>query len=218
MGFLRLDGWSNRDASTAGAIRKPNRYHGGHMAEDTTALLLLASRGDSRAVDRLLPVLYDDLHRVAHHLMRGEAPGQTLQTTALLNEAYLRLIDQRRVDWKGRTHFLAIGAQAMRRVLVDHARARQRNKRGGKRQRVELSDDVVLQPGKDDDILAVDEALEKLARVSPRQARLVEMRFFAGLDMAQAAEALGVSKRTAEGDWTHVSAWLRRELSSDESN
>jgi len=185
------------------------------MAEDTTALLLLAAQGDARAVDRLLPVLYDDLHRVAHHLMRGEAPGQTLQTTALLNEAYLRLIDQRRVDWKGRTHFLAIGAQAMRRVLVDHARARQRNKRGGRRQRVELSDDVVLQPGKDDDILAVDEALEKLARVSPRQARLVEMRFFAGLDMAQAAEALGVSKRTAEGDWTHVSAWLRRELSGD---
>ena len=185
------------------------------MAEDTTALLLLAAGGDTRAVDRLLPVVYDDLHRVAHHLMRGESPGQTLQTTALLNEAYLRLIDQRRVDWKGRTHFLAIGAQAMRRVLVDHARARQRDKRGGRRQRVELGDDIVLQPGQDDDVLAVDEALEKLAKVSPRQARLVEMRFFAGLDMAQAAEALGVSKRTAEGDWTHVSAWLRRELSGD---
>ena len=187
------------------------------MAEDTTALLLLAAKGDGQAVDRLLPVLYDDLHRVAHGLMRGEAPGQTLQTTALLNEAYLRLIDQRRVDWKGRTHFLAIGAQAMRRVLVDRARARRRHKRGGQRQRVELDEDAVLQPVRDEDVLAVDEALEKLAQVSPRQARLVEMRFFAGLDMAQAAEVLGVSKRTAEGDWTHVSAWLRRELSGDAS-
>jgi RNA polymerase sigma factor (TIGR02999 family) len=185
------------------------------MAEDTTALLLLAARGDGKAVDRLLPVLYEDLHRVAHGLMRGEARGQTLQTTALLNEAYLRLIDQNRVDWKGRTHFLAIGAQAMRRVLVDHARARRRTKRGGNRQRVELREDAVLQPASDDDVLAVDEALEKLAKVSPRQARLVEMRFFAGLDMAEAAEALGVSKRTAEGDWTHVSAWLRRELSGE---
>ena len=187
------------------------------MAEDTTALLLLAAKGDGQAVDRLLPVLYDDLHRVAHGLMRGEARGQTLQTTALLNEAYLRLIDQRRVDWKGRTHFLAIGAQAMRRVLVDRARARRRHKRGGQRQRVELDEDAVLQPVRDEDVLAVDEALEKLAQVSPRQARLVEMRFFAGLDMAQAAEVLGVSKRTAEGDWTHVSAWLRRELSGDAS-
>jgi len=185
------------------------------MAEDTTALLLLAAKGDGQAVDRLLPVLYDDLHRVAHGLMRGEGRGQTLQTTALLNEAYLRLIDQRRVDWKGRTHFLAIGAQAMRRVLVDRARARRRHKRGGQRQRVELNEDAVLQPVNDEDVLAVDEALEKLARVSPRQARLVEMRFFGGLDMTQAAEALGISKRTAEGDWTHVSAWLRRELSGD---
>jgi RNA polymerase sigma factor (TIGR02999 family) len=190
----------------------------GVMAEDTTALLLLAAQGDSHAVDRLMPVLYDDLHRVAHRMLSRESPGRTLQTTALLNEAYLRLVDQKRVDWRSRTHFLAIGAQAMRRVLVDHARGRLRHKRGGKRHRVELRDDIVLQPGQDDDVLAVDEALQKLAQVSPRQARLVEMRFFAGLDMAEAAEALGVSKRTAEGDWTHVSAWLRRELAGDASS
>jgi len=185
------------------------------MSHDTTALLLEAAKGDGHAVDRLLPVLYDDLHRVAHHLLRGESPGRTLQTTALLNEAYLRLVDQKRVDWKGRTHFMAIGAQAMRRVLVDHARSRLRKKRGGARRRVELDENAMLQPSQDLDVLAVDEALEKLARISPRQARLVEMRFFAGLDMAEAAEALGVSKRTAEGDWTHVSAWLRRELSGE---
>ena len=178
------------------------------MAEDTTALLLLAAKGDGQAVDRLLPVLYDDLHRVAHGLMRGEARGQTLQTTALLNEAYLRLIDQRRVDWKGRTHFLAIGAQAMRRVLVDRARARHRHKRGGHRQRVELHEDAALQPVRDDDVLAVDEALEKLARVSPRQARLVEMRFFGGMSEAEIAEALGVSQRTVSREWKKARALL----------
>lgn len=188
---------------------------GARMADDATEILLAACQGDGNAVDRLLPVLYDDLHRVAHGLLRKESPDRTLQTTALLNEAYLRLVDQKRVDWKGRSHFLAIGAQAMRRVLVDHARSRLRQKRGGKRHRVELDDDAVLQPGQDEDILAVDEALEKLAKLSPREARLVEMRFFAGMDMTQVAQALGVSKRTAEGDWTHVSAWLRRELSGD---
>lgn len=179
---------------------------------ETTALLLKVCDGDRGAVDHLLPVVYEDLHAVAHRILRGESPGHTLQTTALLNEAYLRLVDQSRVDWKGRTHFLAVGAQAMRRVLVDHARGRLRLKRGGQRRRVELNEDSALQPENDEDVLAVDEALEKLARVSPRQARVVEMRFFAGMEMAEIAEALGVSKRTVESDWTHVSAWLRREL------
>ena len=189
------------------------------MAEDTTALLLLAAKGDTRAVDRLLPVLYDDLHRVAHHLMRGEAPGQTLQTTALLNEAYLRLIDQRRVDWKGRTHFLAIAALSMRQILVQRARARHAAKRGGKEAaRITLDDRIAAEPPRDEsggvDVLALDAALERLAALDAQQAKIVELRYFGGLTVEEVGEALAISPATVKRHWTLARAWLRKELAA----
>jgi RNA polymerase sigma factor (TIGR02999 family) len=157
-------------------------------------------------------MLYDELHGQAHRLLSREAKGHTLQTTALLHEAYLRLVAQTRVDWQGRTHFLAIGAQALRRVLVDHARARLRDKRGGGRMRVELNEESLISPERDHDVLAVDAALTRLAAIDERQARVVELRFFAGLTVEEVATALGLSKRTIEGEWTVARAWLRREL------
>jgi len=160
----------------------------------------------------VVALIYDELRRMAAAMMARERAAQTLQATALLHEAYLRLVAQTRVDWQGRTHFLAIGAQALRRVLVDHARARLRDKRGGGRVRVELNEDALISPERDHDVLAVDAALTKLARIDERQARVVELRFFAGLTVEEVAAALGLSKRTIEGEWTVARAWLRREL------
>ena len=183
------------------------------MDQERTADLLVASRaGDRRAADELSELLYYELHGHAHRLLSREGKGHTLQTTALLHEAYLRLVAQTRVDWQGRTHFLAIGAQALRRVLVDHARARLRDKRGGGRIRVELNEEALISPERDHDVLAVDAALTKLARIDERQARVVELRFFAGLTVEEVAAALDLSKRTIEGEWTVARAWLRREL------
>jgi RNA polymerase sigma factor (TIGR02999 family) len=177
-----------------------------------TQQVLALRDGDRGAVDVLLPAMYEELRSLARRYLSREGGEHTLQPTALVHEAWMRLIDQHSVDWKGRTHFFALGAQAMRRVLVDHARGRLRKKRGGDRTRVMLREDVALSREHDADVLAVDEALEKLSRIDPRQASIVELRFFAGLDMAEVAEALGVSKRTVEADWTAVKAWLRREL------
>lgn len=146
--------------------------------------------------------------------MRRERPEHTFEPTELVNEAFLRLVDVSRVDWKGRSHFFAVGAQLMRRILVDHARAKLRQKRGGRPHRVELSESLVLTPNNFEDVLALDEALEKLAKFDSRQARIVELRFFAGLTVKEVAEVLDVSKRTVEAEWTVVRAWLRRELSS----
>ena len=184
---------------------------------EATKILSEVTSGDASATERLFQLLYDDLHSLAAQFLRREKPGHTLQPTALLHEAYMKLIDQSRVDWKGKTHFFAVGAQVMRRVLVDHARGRQRAKRGGGRQRITLDEEVALSPQRDEDLLAMDEALAKLAELNPRQATIVEMRFFGGLTVAEVADVLGVSKRTVENDWTMVRAWLRRELSQDES-
>jgi RNA polymerase sigma factor (TIGR02999 family) len=180
-----------------------------------TALLRLAEQGDRDVVGRLLPLLYDDLHAQAVRYLAREGKDPVLQPTLLVHEAYLRLVDQSRVHWQGRSHFLAVGAQAMRRVLVDMARERRRLKRGGDRQRITLDDALALSPGRDEDLLAVDEALHRLAELDPRQARIVELRFFAGMTVAEVAEVLGVSKRTVEAEWTAVRAWLRRELGAD---
>jgi RNA polymerase sigma factor (TIGR02999 family) len=179
---------------------------------DVTQLLEQCTQGRREAADKLMLLVYDELHALAHRQLGREASELTLQTTALVHEAYLRLIDQRRVEWKGRTHFYAIGAQALRRALVDHARGRKREKRGGGRVRLELAEDIALDRSRTEDVLAVDEALERLAALDPRQARIVELRFFGQLDVAEVAEALGVSKRTVEADWTAAKAWLRREL------
>ena len=172
-------------------------------------------KGDHDALDRLVGLVYDELRKLASGYLKHESGGHTLQPTALVHEVFLKLIDQTKVDWQGRTHFFAVSAQAMRRILVDHARRKGRTKRGGRRRRVELDERVMLSPRRVDDILAVDDALRRLVEVDPRQANVVELRFFGGLTVADVAEALGVSKRTVESEWKMARAWLRRELSED---
>ncbi len=179
---------------------------------EPTRMLRDLSKGHKQAAEELMPLVYTEFQRLARKQLSGEGDGHTLQPTALVNEVYLKMIQQDRVDWKGKTHFFAIGAQAMRRILIDHARKRNRIKRGGDRARVEFDADLALSPGKDEDLLALEDALEKLEKLDERQARIVELRFFGGLTVAEVAEVLEVSKRTVESDWTMVRAWLRREL------
>ncbi|MCB9535670.1 MAG: sigma-70 family RNA polymerase sigma factor [Myxococcales bacterium] len=182
---------------------------------DVTELLKAATSGDTDAAEQLMPIVYDDLRRRAAALMRRESAGHTLQPTALVNEAYMRLINQERVDWQGRGHFFGTAAQIMRRVLVDHARARGRQKRGGDVVRVQLGDAGQLSSQRDADVLVLDEVLKKLAEVDPAQADIVVMRFFGGMTVDEVALVLGVSKRTVEAEWTMIKAWLRRELRGD---
>src|SRR5919109_2429105 len=155
-----------------------------------TQLLVAWSNGDDAALEQLMPLVYEELRRLAHSYMRGERPGHTLQTTALVNEAYLRLADYRRVRWQERTQFFALAAQLMRRILVEHARSRGRQKRGGRAERVALDEAAVLSPERSRELLALDEALTRLAEIDPRKGRVVEMRFFAGLHNEEIAEAL----------------------------
>lgn len=167
--------------------------------------------------EELLPQVYGELRALARRLLSGERAGHTLQPTALVHEAYLRLADQARLDWRGRTHFFAVGARAMRRILVDHARSRSRAKRGGGWARVTFAESNGRSADAAMDLhqlLALDEALTRLADLDRREAVVVELRFFAGLTVAEISELLGVSHRSIEGDWTHARAWLRRELGS----
>lgn len=185
----------------------------GAVVDDVTSLLKRATAGDEQAVAHLLPLVYADLKRRAGAMLRGERAGHTLQATALVHEAFLKLIDQTRVDWQGRAHFFGIATQLMRRVLVDHARARGRAKRGGGEVRIEVNDSLgTITPTNDADVLEVDEAIDKLREVYPAQADLVMMRFFGGLSVEECAAALKMSKRSAEAEWTMAKAWLRREL------
>jgi RNA polymerase sigma factor (TIGR02999 family) len=181
-----------------------------------TELICAARDGDRAAADELMPEVYNELRSLAASYLAQETVSHTLQATALVNEAYLKMVDQTRVDWQGRTHFFAVAAQSMRRILVDHARARRRKKRGGDRQRIVL-DDLQLSVQRDDDVLALDEALNVLAQRDERQARIVELRFFGGLTVAEVALVMGVSKRTVEAEWTMIKAWLRRELANEDS-
>lgn len=181
-----------------------------------TAELVAWGRGDSGAGDRLLELVYPELHRIAERQMRREREGHTLQPTALVHEAFLKLVDQSRVDWRNRAHFLGVAAQAMRRLLVDHARGRARDKRGGGATLVEL-DSAAGEAGlavaaRSVDLLALDQALERLAALDAVQARLVELRFFGGLSVEEAAEALGLSTATAGRDFRSARAFLAREL------
>jgi RNA polymerase sigma factor (TIGR02999 family) len=182
---------------------------------DVTSLLEAINQGDVQATRDLLPLVYDELRRLAASKLAHERPGQTLDATALVHEAYLRLVDQQRVSWQGRAHFFGLAAQAMRRILVDHARRRKAAKRGYQHA-VTLDDDTPVGAAEPppDEILAVDEALERLAALDPRQARLVELRYFAGFTIEEAAELLGVSPATAKRDWAMARAWLQRELGS----
>lgn len=183
------------------------------LPDDRTSDLVNQSlSGDHAAADRLIEQVYAKLHALAEELLRHESPSHTLQPTALVNEAYLRMVDQNRVDWKGTTHFYAVSARMMRRILVDHARGKKRLKRGGDFHRIQLTEDICVSSRNEEDVLAVDDAINKLGQLHPRQAEVVELRFFGGLSVKQVAETLGVSKRTIESDWTVLRAWLRREL------
>lgn len=182
-------------------------------AFEITQMLREWSDGDARALDNLLPLVYEELHRQAARYLRRERRDHTLQATALIHEAYLKLIDQRDVQWASRTHFYAIAAQAMRRILVDYARTKHRDKRGGDALKLSLSEaTAVAVKEKSVDLIALDEALDKLATRDAQQARIVELRYFSGLSLEETAEAMHISRATVARDWTMAKAWLLREL------
>lgn len=183
------------------------------MTGDITRLLQQVRAGNPEAQSKLLPLVYGELRRIAAYHMRGERPGHTLQPTALVHEAYMRLVAQD-TDWHDRAHFFAIAAQSMRRVLVDYARRRKSTKRGGTWKRLEMEEVIALNDVQLDDIVEIDRALERLAIWDPRQCRVVEMRFFAGLDEEEIAAVEGISTRTVKRDWKMARAWLRGQLSS----
>jgi RNA polymerase sigma-70 factor (ECF subfamily) len=185
---------------------------GERRQEDVTAMLAQAAEGDESAVARLLPKVYDELRALAQSYFHLERPDHTLQPTALVHEAFVRLIDQTRVEWKSHAHFLAVASTAMRRILADHARRHRAAKRGGDRKRVPLTNLPTPSGGSLVDLIELDDALAKLATLDQRQYRLVELRFFGGLTVEQVAEVLGVSKTTVESEWRMVRAWLSNEL------
>ena len=182
--------------------------------EGITQCLIAWSEGRREALDRLLPLVYEDLHRQATRFMKREQANHALQPTALVHEAYLRLIDQRKVKWRNRAHFFGVAAAMMRRILVDHARLRRAEKRGGGWERVTLvGDEVAAEAASEVDVLALNESLERLAAFDPRQERIVELRYFGGLTIEEAAEVLGISAATVVREWTTAKAWLRANLS-----
>jgi RNA polymerase sigma factor (TIGR02999 family) len=181
--------------------------------QNVTQLLIDWSKGDKEALDNLVPLVYEELRRQAARYLRHERAGHTLQTTALIHEAYLRLVDQRNVHWQNRAHFFGIAAQMMRRILVDHARTKKRAKRGGSDIRVSFSEATLKAPDQDLDIVALDEALEHLAEIDEQQSKIVELRFFSGLTVEETAEVLGISPATVKRDWSMAKAWLHREIS-----
>ena len=180
--------------------------------QEITNLLIDWNKGAEGALEKLLPFVEGELRRIAARHMRREEPGHTLQTTALVHEAYLKLVDQRRVRWQNRAHFFALAAQIMRRILLDHARTRTRVKRGGGAVHVDIAEAAVLTPEKSEELLALDEALARLAEFDPVKGRIVEMRHFGGLSVEEVAEVLGVAPVTVMRHWSLAKAWLRREL------
>lgn len=179
---------------------------------DVTQLLLAYGQGDRQAFDRLVPLVYDDLRRIARRHLRRGRPGQTLDTTGLVHEVYLKMVDPSRVDWQNRAHFLAVSARAMRQVIIGYARRRSADKRGGGAIAVTLEEGQIAIDEQAEGLLALDQALSRLAQRNERLARVIECRFFAGLSEEETAEALGVSLRTAQRDWLRARAWLREEL------
>jgi RNA polymerase sigma factor (TIGR02999 family) len=180
--------------------------------QNVTDLLNAWGAGDKGAFDELVTVVYDELRRQASRYLRHESPGHTLQTTDLIHEAYLRLVDQKNPHWHNREQFFGIAAQLMRRVLVDHARARHRAKRGGRNIRISLDEEVAGGRSNDVELIDIDEALNKLAGIDMQQSKIVELRFFGGLNVEETAQVLGISPRTVKRSWRFAKAWLRREL------
>jgi len=179
---------------------------------EITQLLDAWSSGNQSALDQLYPLVYDELHRLARRYMSREKKDHTLQTTALINEAYVRLVDQRNVHWANRSHFFAISAQIMRRILIDHARSQAYAKRGGGQQQVSLDETATLQVTRADDLLKLDDALNSLAEIDQRRSRVVELRYFGGLSNQEIAQALGISPNTVTRDWNMARAWLYQQL------
>ncbi|HYN86758.1 MAG TPA: sigma-70 family RNA polymerase sigma factor [Pyrinomonadaceae bacterium] len=187
-----------------------------HTPQQVTMLLERWSAGDRTALDQLMPLVYDELRRLAGGYLRRERPDHTLQPTALVNEAYMQMVDQSRARWQNRAQFIGVAAQLMRRILVDHARAHRADKRGGQFYTVSLSEADRFGDRPDVELLAIHEALERLAAVDPQQARVVELKFFGGLTIEETTAVLGVSHTTVERDWKMARAWLRREMTAEQ--
>jgi RNA polymerase sigma-70 factor (ECF subfamily) len=193
-------------------IRGGHSMSGEPSAHDVTLLLQAWSGGDKEALDRLTPLVYRELRRIANRMMTAERPNHTLQATALVNEAYVRLVDAQQVNWQDRAHFFALCARAMREILIDHARARASAKRGGDQVFIELDEGLAAGPSPEANLLELDAALNRLAALDPRKSRVVELRFFGGLSLEETAEALKVSTKTVQRDWDLARGWLYREL------
>jgi RNA polymerase sigma factor (TIGR02999 family) len=194
---------------------RPGAYNTPSNLDEVSQLVLDWADGDQSALDKLMPLVYDELRRLAHNYMRREHPGHTLQTTALVDEAYLRLVDQTHTHWNSRAQFFGIAAQLMRRILVDHARSHLYAKRGGGARKVALDEVDVLTPERGADLIALDDALERLSLFDSRKSRIVELRYFGGLSVEETAEILGVSTITVKRDWLVAKAWLRSEISNE---
>ncbi|MGE0883909.1 MAG: sigma-70 family RNA polymerase sigma factor [Blastocatellales bacterium] len=188
------------------------------ISQEITQLLLAWGGGDQAALDRLMPLVHGELRKLAKRYMNRQRPGHTLQTTDLVNEAYLRLIDSSQVQWQNRAHFFAISAQLMRRILVDFARARQNLKRGGNAQRVTFDEALEISSERGADLIALDDALKTLEKLNPRQSQIVELRYFGGLSEEETAEVLKLSARTVRRDWSLARTWLYRELSREKND
>ena len=186
--------------------------------DQLTQLLIAWGNGDKAALDSLMPIVYDELRRLARHHLRRERAGHTLQTTALVNQAYLRLVDQRKVQWQNRAHFFALSAQLMRRILLDHARRRHKAKRGGDAVRVSLDESAIVTGERDAQLIALDDALRRLEEVDERKSKVVELRFFGGLNIDETAEAMRISPATVRREWSMAKAWLYREISGENPN
>jgi RNA polymerase sigma-70 factor (ECF subfamily) len=180
---------------------------------NVTQLLLDWSNGDKSALDRLTPLIYDELHRLANFYMRKQSPGHTLQATALVNEIYIKLINTKNVNWKDRAHFFAVAAQAMRQILIDHARSHKYAKRGGDARKVELDEVAIIAQEQAAILIALDDALKSLSVIDQRKSQIVELRFFGGLSIEETAEVMKISTPTVEREWRLAKAWLYRELS-----
>jgi RNA polymerase sigma-70 factor, ECF subfamily len=202
-------GFAHTDSDSSGGSTMGSSTH------EVTQLLRAWSEGEQTALEKLMPVVYAELHRMAQRYIAYERPGHTLQATALVNEAYLRLVDYAQATWQDRAHFFAVCAQLMRRILVDWARSRQAAKRGGEVQRLELEEALVVVEAPGADLVALDEALKALAAMDPRKSQVVELRFFGGLSVEETAAVLKISAETVMRDWKFAKSWLRRELSGE---